>query len=55
MNELLIIGMLLCTFLVMFGITTIIENLDAIGEWFFDLGTAYYKWRHHRKKKHGKQ
>ena len=60
MNELLIIGMLVSAFSIMFAITTVIENIDviigyitsrfvALGEWFFDLGTAYYKFKNRRR------
>lgn len=51
MNALLTLGIIACAFVVMVVITVIIENLDRIEEWLFDVSTAYYKFKQRRKKK----
>ena len=51
MNELIIVGIVIAILMAMFALTTLIENIDTIGEWWFDLCTAYFKWKHRRKAK----
>ena len=41
MNEIIIAGIIGAVTLAVFAITWVVENLDRIGEWLFDLGTAY--------------
>lgn len=47
----IIIGIVCAVFCIMCVATSIIEHLDDIGEWLFDLGTAYYKFKQRRSKK----
>lgn len=51
MNELIIAGKIGVVFIAVFAVTWFVENLDRIGEWLFDLGTAYYKFKMRRSKK----
>ena len=51
MNELLIIGIMAVAFVLMFALTAIIENREAIAEWLFDVQSAYYKWKMRRARK----
>ena len=50
MNELIIAGIIGAVTLAVFGITWVVENAYRIGEWLFDVGTAYYM-RKHRKQR----
>lgn len=51
MNELVIVPILAVIFAAMCIVAGIVENASTIRAWLYDVGTAYCKWRHHRKRK----
>ena len=55
MNELIIAGIIGVVVVSVFGITWVVENADRIGEWLFDVGTAYYKLKLDRERKNYRQ
>ena len=50
MNELLIIGLVCGALVLMFIATSIIENIDVVFGWLYDLGTAWCKFRQRRRR-----
>lgn len=51
MNELIILGIVSAIVVALFAATALVENTDRICEWLFDVQTAYYKFKQHRKNK----
>lgn len=62
MNELIIIGIIIAICMLTLVFTMVVENyhsiiwwlsnkLHNIGEWWFDICTAYYKWRFDKQRK----
>lgn len=50
MNELIIIGILGVAFLAVIAVTEVIESEGRIGVWLWSVQTAYYKWKHFRRR-----
>ena len=45
------IGIVAAAFVLLFAVTAVAENASAIGDWLFDVGTAYYKFKMQRRRK----
>lgn len=45
------IGIIAVMFTLLFAVTAVVENASAIGDWLFDVGTAYYKFKMQRRRK----
>lgn len=55
MNELIIAGIIGVVLIGVFAIAWVVENPDRIGEWLFDLGTAYCMFKAKRARRKNKQ
>lgn len=46
------IGIIAVMFTLLCGVTELVENAAAIGHWLWDAQTAYYKFKHFRKRRY---
>ena len=51
MNELIIFGIICAVFVLLCAATAIVENFGEICDWLFDVVTAYYKFKLHRRRR----
>ena len=45
------LGIIAVMFTLLCVVTAVVENASAIGDWLFDVGTAYYKFKMQRRRK----